>query len=93
MSFDNAKPILSHIYQALYTTSTSTLFKEEMPFCSLPNLFNNMLDLPPSNHEKIDDKPVDKFLLNGICCHIGIKVFCLNKQTFVNIFGRLLYIW
>lgn len=60
ISFDIIKLTLSYIYQTPHITLLSTLFRSNQLKSSPSNLFK--LDLPPTNHEKMDEKLFGEFL-------------------------------
>ena len=62
-----AAPTSSNSHRKPPTASSSTLFRSDSP---LPD------------HEKTDEKPVDKFLWRGVCRRMGIKDF-LSEQASV----------
>lgn len=69
------------MHWAPFTTLPSTLFKLNPPPAGRSNLFNRS-DPPPSDHEKTDEKLVDKFLWYSVCHHMGIKDFSPKQASF-----------
>lgn len=81
ISLDIAKPISSYMYQALYTTSTSILFRSDLPISGFSHLVNRS-DLPLFDHKKTDWEPIDEFLWRDIYCYINIKDSLLKQASF-----------
>lgn len=76
---DAATLISSYLYKKLPITLLSTSFRSDLPPLCLLNLFKS--DLPLFDHEKMDKKPVSKFLQQGVYCHIGIKNSLLKQAN------------
>lgn len=81
---------LSNIHWTTYTELTSTLFLSDLPLSSLSNSFNgsDSSSLIPKNRMKSLWISFYGVVFVGVWVS---RIFCRNKQNFINILERLLH--